>query len=153
MKAACLVLAVACLGAGLSACAGRRLPRVVYEGDVSRRDSVLTSGRGLVRLVYYVDQYSRGQGALPAVLEPVLSAYPRAREQERDVWGRGVQYRVRGEDYELRSAGKDGIFATRDDIVVQGQMGRNIPCELRDEDRVLTYDDLAPRCPPASTGT
>lgn len=50
--------------------------------------------------------------------------------------GRGIQYLLRGQNYDLRSAGPDEIFLARDDIVVRGQMGRNIPCELRNEDRV-----------------
>jgi hypothetical protein len=124
-----LILGLMCLLAALTGCPRTPLPRAVYEGDVTRGDSVLTSGRGLIRIVHYVDQYARSHGRLPAELEPVLAAYSRAREQERDVWGNAVRYLVRGRDYELRSAGPDGVFSTADDIIVWGQLGRNIPCQ------------------------
>ena len=119
---------------------------MVPERDVTRRDSVLTSGRGLVRLVFYVDRYGQQHGSLPATLAPVLASSERAREQGLDPWGRTVRYTFRERNYELRSAGADGSFDTADDIVVLGQLGRNVPCELRDEARVITYDDVAPRC-------
>ena len=103
-------------------------------------------GAGLVRLVFYVDQYGATHGTLPPNLLPVLASSERTREQALDPWGRSVQYTVRRRNYELRSAGVDGNLNTADDIVVLGQLGRSVPCELRDEDRVITYQDVAPRC-------
>jgi len=119
---------------------------MVPERDVTRRDSVLTAGRGLVRLVFYIDQYGQKNGSLPPDLAPVLTSYERANEQIRDPWGRHVRFMPRGRSFELQSAGVDRRFDTADDIIVLGQLGRSIPCELRDEDRVLTYEDVAPRC-------
>lgn len=131
--------------AGCGTVARTRQP-MVSERDVTRRDSVLTSGRGLVRLVFYVGEYGKTYGSLPTTLAPVLASSERAREQALDPWRRSVRYIVRERNYELRSAGVDGIFHTADDVIVLGQFGRNIPCELRDEDRVITYEDVAPRC-------
>jgi hypothetical protein len=40
-----------------------------------------------------------------------------AMEYDRDAWGRLLRYRATGSDYELRSAGADGVFDTNDDLV------------------------------------
>lgn len=113
-----LILALMCLVVTLTGCPRTPLPRAVYEADVTRGDSILTSGRRLTRIVYYVDQYARSHGGLPAQLEPVLTRYSRAREQERDVWGNAVRYLVQERDYELRSAGPDGVFSSFQQLMI-----------------------------------
>lgn len=118
----------------------------ISEEPGTRADSVLVAGRGLVRLVFYVDKYRQVHGRLPSDLTPILASSERAAEQHADIWGRDIRFRPLQNRFELRSAGPDGIFETADDIIVLGQVGRNIPCELRDSHRVLTYEEIAPRC-------
>ena len=108
------------------------------------RDSVLATGHDLNALVVLLDRYGRPAGQLPATLEPVLQ---RSDKSGRDIWGTAIRYLPNGLRYELRSAGRDRTFDTADDVVFTGQLGRNRPCEARDESGALTYDGV-PICSP-----
>ena len=114
--------------------------------DRTHRDSVLATGRRLIGLVAHVDAYARESGALPADLSPVVTRIPGAGERTVDLWGRAVRYIARSQRFELRSAGGDGAFDNADDIVVLGRLGRQIPCEVREEERTFGYDEMAPPC-------
>lgn len=114
--------------------------------DRTHRDSVLATGRRLIGLVALIDTYARESGTLPSDLSPVAARIPNAAERTFDLWGRAVRYIARSQRFELRSAGGDGAFDTADDIVVLGRLGRQIPCEVRDEERTFGYDEMAPPC-------
>ena len=117
---------------------GTGLPEHGYSSDV-----VAEAGRGLYDLVRLMDEYARPAGTLPVTLEPVLSQY---RLRATDPWGTQLRYSPTGLRYELRSAGPDTTFGTADDVVAAAQLGRNLPCEMRDQHRVWRGEDLAPPC-------
>jgi hypothetical protein len=110
------------------------------------RDSMLMTERRLIGLVSYVDAFGRESTGLPPSLDPVIERSQAAAERTVDVWGRAVRYSTDGRRLELRSAGADAAFSTSDDIVVSGQLGRAVPCEVHTEGRTFNYDDLAPPC-------
>jgi hypothetical protein len=121
-------------------------PAVVQESwshPVTRRDSVLATGRQLYMVLQLVNEYGLSVGGLPPTIEPVLE---RNHAEPTDVWGRRLRYRVQGSRFQLSSAGSDGQFESGDDIVAQGLLGREEPCELRDEYRVYRYDHATPTC-------
>lgn len=131
----------------VSGACGTRIPPYGHgRSGISRADSVLATGRELVLLVWHVDAYGRAGGRLPSTLAPVLEHDPAARPLARDEWGRGIRYTSDSGRMELRSAGSDGSFGTADDVIVLGRLGRNIPCERRDEYRAHGFPDLAPEC-------
>lgn len=138
-------------------------PPIHHPALVTRQDSVAEAWRLVYAYVRAVDHYARPQGQLPATLDPVVAndeAGP-----DKDVWGRRLRYRPNGLRFEVRSAGSDGVFETTDDIVASGQLGRNVPCEIRTEFRVTTgvgFEPpcgaeasivVLPRCPQLSAGT
>jgi hypothetical protein len=129
----------------LSGC-GPRLPEGHFHPESTGLDSVLTTERRLIGLVSYIDAYGRESAGLPPDLDPIASRSPAVGERTVDSWGRAVRYARNGQGFELRSAGADSTFATVDDIVVSGQLGRAVPCEVRTEGRTFNYDDLAPPC-------
>lgn len=123
-------------------------PRGISHAPGTRRDSVKTTQVMLYTLARQVGTYGGAGGELPPTLAPVLEKYPEVGVWERyrngaDVWGRPVRYSPHRRGFELRSAGPDGVFDTRDDIVVDGRAGRDRPCTTRDE-----YDvrEVPPPC-------
>ncbi|HEX2205844.1 MAG TPA: hypothetical protein VHG91_21195 [Longimicrobium sp.] len=66
------------------------------------------------------------RGALPASLEDFVPP-PEAAERDlsHDAWGRAIAYARSGVEYELRSAGADGVARTADDLLVT--RGRGAP--------------------------
>ena len=118
-------------------------PQVVQEQISSPRDSVLETAARLRSLVELVDAHGRPARSLPPSLAPVLRDRPGLAG---DIWGRTFRYVSRGLHFELRSAGPDARFETADDVVMLGQLGRTIPCEVRMMDRVVRHEDRAPPC-------
>src|SRR5215213_4327770 len=109
-----------------------------------REDSVVMARQLVYAYVRAVDRYGRPRGELPSSLEPVVErgeAGPNI-----DLWGRALRYQPNGLRFEVRSAGADREFDTRDDIIALGQLGRNQPCEIRDEFRVWTGVGFEPPC-------
>jgi hypothetical protein len=96
-------------------------------------------------LVMLLDRYGRPLGQLPTTLAPVLEQFSYG--SGRDMWSRPIRYVPDRRRYELRSAGRDGVFQTADDIVFTGRLGRNRPCEVRDEYGRLTYPGIPPCSP------
>lgn len=129
----------------LSGC-GPALPEGHSHPVLTGRDSVLMTERRLIGLVSYIDAFGRESTGLPPTLDPVIERSRAAAERTVDAWGRAVRYTADGRRLELRSAGADATFSTADDIVVYGQLGREIPCEVQTEGRTFNYDDLAPPC-------
>lgn len=129
----------------LSGC-GPGLPEGHPHPDFTGHDSVLATERRLIGLVSYIDAYGRESAALPPDLDRVAARFQPVAERRVDIWGRAVRYSLDGQRFELRSAGEDSTFATTDDIVVSGQLGRAVPCEVRTEERTFNYDDQAPPC-------
>lgn len=125
---------------------GPGLPKGHFHPESTGRDSVLTTERRLIGLVGYIDAYGRESAGLPQSLAPVAGRFPVAAERTVDAWGRTARYAPAGQRFELRSLGADATIATADDIVVTGQLGRAVPCEVRTEGRTFDYDDLAPSC-------
>jgi hypothetical protein len=112
--------------------------------NATRQDSVVKVWQRVYAYVRAVDRYSRPGGELPATLQPVIETGETG--PDLDVWGRRLRYRPRGSRFEVRSAGSDGAFDSSDDIVAVGQLGRDRPCEVRDEFRVWTGVGFEPPC-------
>lgn len=129
----------------LSGC-GPALPQGHSHPVLTGRDSVLMTERRLIGLVSYIDAFGRESTSLPPSLDPVIERSRAAAERTVDAWGRVVRYTTDGLRLELRSAGADATFSTMDDIVVSGQLGRAVPCEVQTEGRTFNYGDLAPPC-------
>ena len=121
---------------------------VVEARPATARDSVLLTGRRLVRFARGVDETGRRRGGLPPSMQTV-PGYPRAGDgwEFADAWERAVRYVPRGRTFEMRSSGADGAFDTRDDIVVSAELGRTIPCAFQTEDGAVTCEDAPPPCP------
>lgn len=117
----------------------------------STRDSVLLTGRRLVRFARSVDRSGRERGALPPSMR-FVTGYPRVGNgwELADAWGRAVRYQPRGGNFEMRSAGSDALLDTPDDIVLSAQLGHDIPCEFTTEQGVARCGDAPPRCPSAT---
>jgi hypothetical protein len=129
-------------------------PRGISHAPGTRRDSVNTTHTMLYTLARQVGSYGGSAGELPPTLDPILARHPQVSVWEMypngtDVWGRPVRYSPRRPRFELRSAGPDGVFDTRDDIVVQGRAGRDRPCTTRDEHGVREVPPPCPDEPPA----
>jgi hypothetical protein len=119
-------------------------PPPIRHGIATQRDSIIETGIAIYRLVRLVDQHGRASGELPATLAPVVAADRYATET--DLWGERLYYDRDGLRFRIRSAGPDRIPYTADDIVATGRLGRNLPCELVNQYRRLTYEGVAPRC-------
>jgi len=98
----------------------------------SSADTIAAAGLRLVRFARAIEGAGRELGALPPTLRSVRS-HPRMPEgwNLADIWGRGVRYEPRGVSYELRSAGRDGVFDNGDDLVISGRLGDVPQCEYR----------------------
>jgi hypothetical protein len=119
-------------------------PPPIRHGIATQRDSVIEAGIAIYRLVRMVDQYARASGELPSSLAPVIAADRYV--SDTDIWGERLSYVPDGPRFRIRSAGPDRTLYTADDVVATGQMGRDRPCELVNQYRRLTYEDVAPRC-------
>ena len=91
--------------------------------NAARYATVLT----LERAQTAIGEYRMINGHYPASLDDLLatnsaiagtSGYIQASNRLLDAWGRGFRYLNLTNAYQLRSAGKDGLFDTRDDIIV-----------------------------------
>lgn len=131
---ACLFFTLGCL---------RSLPIAVATPTATTQDSVGVAVRQLAQLVLLIDRYSRSGGELPESISPVVERFTFA--TSRDPWGIDVRYIRMDRRYELRSAGQDRTFLSEDDIVVMGQLGRNMPCETVYNGQVRR-DEFAPAC-------
>lgn len=118
-------------------------PAVLQERTESPGDSVFETRQRLISLLEFVDASGRPSRSLPLSLAPVLRSHAGL---ARDAWGHEFTYVRQGLHFELRSPGPDARLNTADDIVMSGQLGRNIPCETRVGGRIVRYDDLAPPC-------
>jgi hypothetical protein len=141
------VLSMVAAAALLAACHPGRVRATVWEGPVTREDSVGLAGRTLWNLVRRLDEFGRTTGKLPATLAPVLEA-PRTGT---DPWGRSIRYTPDSLTFELRSAGADGVLESNDDVVALGRVGRNLPCETRDEYRTERYEHIVAPCDTSPT--
>ena len=119
-------------------------PRVTHDVNLAG-DSAAAVARSLAQLVLLIDQHGRPLKELPPTLWPVLEQFQLG--QRADLWGTDFLYRPDGLRFSLRSAGRDRIFHTEDDIVTRGQLGRNRPCEIRYGSQVY-HDPAAPACTP-----
>lgn len=128
---------------GFAACQPQ-VPPPIRHGVASYRDSVIETGRAMYQLVHVVDSLGRSDTTLPISLDRVVST--RESHSNVDLWGRELHYTVNGLEFELRSTGRDGVEGSPDDIVVLGRLGRERPCELRDEFVRLQYERVAPLC-------
>ncbi|HEU4559415.1 MAG TPA: hypothetical protein VFS20_16270 [Longimicrobium sp.] len=164
MRAFSYLLTIAGGAALLAACSHTTANRLTAQlsGDATKQDSVVKVWQRVYAYVRAVDHYARPRGELPETLQPVIEAGETG--PDLDVWGRRLRYRPNGSRFEVRSAGSDGAFYSSDDIVAVGQLGRDRPCEVRDEFRVWTgvgfeppcTDDplhVVPRCPQLSANT
>lgn len=109
----------------------------------TRQDSVRVAIARVHGLVGVMDREGRGAGALPQTLidptaQPGFSG--------RDPWGHEFRYSATGRAFEIRSAGSDGTMGTADDIIAVGRLGRAIPCEVRHDGLITTWDRVAPSC-------
>lgn len=104
---------------------------------------MLFTARLLSAAVEVVDSAGRLSGGLPDSLSNLLA---QRHFQDTDIWGRPLRYVVQTPGFELRSAGQDGRFGTADDVVATGQLGRNVPCEIRTELGVVPYDSVGSTC-------
>jgi hypothetical protein len=111
-------------------------------GDKFVTDTALVTGLNLVRLARQVDGYGRTIGTLPLNLRQVIS-----NREILDAWGRAVQYSRRVHEFEVRSAGRDGVDLTGDDIRVASTLGLPIPCVFSAGGTRTTCPDPAPACP------
>ena len=75
-----------------------------------------------------IESYKADKGSLPPSLDalPVVAhktagggGYILSGNRLRDAWGHEFQYHCGADGYELRSAGPDGMFQTRDDVVLK----------------------------------
>jgi hypothetical protein len=127
----------------LSACPPGASRPMVWEGPVTRQDSVGLAQRILWGHVIRLDSLGRTSGSLPPALPPVLGG-PEA--SGTDPWGRRVRYTPQGLGFELRSAGPDGVLENEDDVVAVGRVGRNLPCETRDQYGTRRYEHIVTAC-------
>ena len=76
-------------------------------------------------LLVGIDTYEVDTGHLPPSLDALLikgseinwhGPYVKSKNTFLDPWGNRFRYRIKGDYYELRSAGADGVFFTKDDI-------------------------------------
>lgn len=133
------------LSTAASACGigGRNKVPDDLDALLTPQDSVREAGSRLHTLVRAVDGVGRRAGSLPATLGEVSDAPGVALA---DSWGRAFRYSNSGNVFEIRSAGRDATFDSADDIIAIGQLGRAIPCEIRDEVQTTRWDNVAPRC-------
>jgi hypothetical protein len=115
--------------------------RVDVTGEPSNDPNQVT-GKNLIRYARQVDGHGRNMGALPVTLRQVVSNRDLV-----DSWGRPVRYTVRGRGFDLSSAGADGSFGSSDDIIVEGVLGRTIPCSFSIGNERFACDDPPPACP------
>ena len=126
-------------------------PALIVRGNqedelVTSRDSVLVTGRRLVRIARIVDGVGRERGGLPPSTRSI-PGHPRINDVGiPDAWNRAIQYEALGRRFELRSAGPDGMFGTGDDIVVQSELGRTIPCAFATGEGERTCSSPPPEC-------
>ena len=115
----------------------------------SRADSIRMMGIRLVRIAWGVDGIGRDLGALPLSLRPIPSPDHITLQDIGDIWGRPLRYTPDAREFEVRSAGPDAQFETRDDIVVHGRLGQVNACEFRSEGGTVTCAVPPPTCPKA----
>ena len=131
-----------------------RCPALVSEAHRSDRqrgqDTILWLGSRLVRIARAIDGIGRDYGALPNTLEPVPSLSRLESQEIGDAWGRPIRYRKSGAEFEVRSAGPDGVFDSDDDLSVAGELGANLPCEFRNGPELVVCEIPPPPCERAS---
>lgn len=144
MTRAFAVLGAAAIASGLGACSPEYRP-IFSGGDGTSApvhgDSVLATALRLVGHVSLIDSVGRVRGTLPQRLEEAVPP-----GWLRDVFGNPLEYSTAGPEFTVRSAGRDGMQATADDILVTGRLGRSVPCELRMQDVIDRYEETAPLC-------
>ena len=79
---------------------------------------------GVLRVLIY--RHVRSHNLLPERLEPLVEPLKGEGVTLMDAWGRRMAYSRTEAGYEIRSAGKDGLMKSDDDIVGTGD-GRNMP--------------------------
>lgn len=79
---------------------------------------------GVLRVLIY--RHARTHNLLPERLEPLVEPLRGEGVTLIDTWGRLMAYSRTGDGYEIRSAGRDGLMKTGDDIVGTGD-GRSMP--------------------------
>jgi hypothetical protein len=109
-------------------------------------DSVAAEGEHLVRVAWIVDGYGREFSTLPVRLRDVVLPGQNAGRELVDQWDDVVRYTPRGSAFELRSAGRDRAFDSRDDIVVGGVLGTPVPCSFRVGDEARACALSPPPC-------
>ena len=110
---------------------------------VASRDTVLprpkpdpprTTRTNLGLLQALVTAYERRTGSLPERLADLPAAGMQPDPWLADGWGQAIRYTRRGSEFELRSAGPDGVFETSDDLAADERVPIAIPdCEQRDD--------------------
>lgn len=137
------------LGAALPACTfgGRSSPPSDLRAWGTQQDSLSMAHARLSALVRTVDRVGRKTATLPATLDAIRSEPGVVLV---DPWGRSFVYSVSERDFAIRSAGRDGIVETEDDVEATGHLGRAMPCELRDERQTTRFERVAPPCDAAS---
>ena len=87
------------------------------------RSPLASTELGLSILVDWIAHYKSRRGHLPTRIEEILPPDPSDPNflphdrWWRDAWDQRIEYQVSGGTCELRSAGPDGHFGTRDDVV------------------------------------
>jgi hypothetical protein len=127
----------------LSFCHSARevLPDLQEVREVPPHERTTRTGIHLVRLAWLIDQRGRAVGGVI----PTLRAYNPVVLV--DAWGNPLRYTPSSESFEIRSPGPDGVFDTYDDIFVQAEFTRPIPCEYRDGDQIVQCSIPPPHCP------
>lgn len=144
MKPVCLILGGLALVSGLEACHGRAITAFPNGDGMSAPqygDSLVDVMSKLMRHVQLIDSVGRARGALPNRLDEALPS-----RWLQDIFGNPLEYSVAGPSFTVRSAGRDGILDTPDDISVTGRLGRSVPCELRSQNRINRFEERAPLC-------
>ena len=111
--------------------AARAAPRTVVDSAMVPHhneetlfpDALQRTQHRLAILRDLIYRHSRVTGMLPDRLEPIVQPYKQEGATLLDAWNRPVVYTRRDKEYELRSAGKDGVLNSDDDIVQSGFSG------------------------------
>lgn len=86
-------------------------------------DSIQRTQHRFAILRDLIYRHSRVTGMLPDHLEPIVQPFKKEGATLLDAWNRPVVYTRRDKEYELRSAGMDGVLNTDDDLVQSGYSG------------------------------
>ena len=97
---------------------GFTIASISFFGSLSKDESVRATEDLLERIAAALHAQAQRTGALPETLDALQPTIASSEIVREDAYGRLVQYtRLKGETFELRSPGADGVSHTQDDIV------------------------------------